>query len=185
MADLINKDQVTPPASQLAGSATIAPLFAGGQVAMAFGNHALVPTFAKTAGLDWFVAGMPHFAGHPVVNAAGGAGYCMSRFTKSPAATYQLWDFMSGPVASLMFAAGNDVVPLSPAALRSATWTSKPYNRIFTQQTKLGHRFPSFAQIGPVLNAIDSALQPVWIGEQTAAEALPVAEKAANKAIQS
>src|SRR5581483_8919926 len=61
MADLITKDQVTPPATQLSGSATIAPLFASGQVAMAFGNHALVPTFVKTSGLDWFVVGMPHF----------------------------------------------------------------------------------------------------------------------------
>ncbi|MDB5077869.1 MAG: hypothetical protein JWO42_4048, partial [Chloroflexi bacterium] len=60
---------------------------------------------------------------------------------------------------------------------------SKPYNRIFTQQTKLGHRFPSFAQFGPVLSAIDSALQPVWIGEQTAAQALPKAAAAANKLI--
>lgn len=184
MADLINKDQVTPPASQMTGSATIAPLFAGGQVAMAFGNHPEVPTFVKASGLDWFVVGMPHFAGHPVVNASGGAGYCMSKFTKSPDAAYQLWDFLTGPVASLMFASGNDIVPLSPEALRSPAWTSKPYNKVFAQQTKVGHRLPSFASFGPVLNAIDSALQPVWTGEQTAAQALPVAEKAANKIIQ-
>jgi ABC-type glycerol-3-phosphate transport system substrate-binding protein len=181
MADLINVDHVTPPPSQMAGSATIAPLFASGQLAMAFGNHALVPTFNKTKGLDWFVVGMPHFAGHPVVNASGGAGYTISSFTKQQDAAWQLWDFLTGPVASLAFAAGDDIVPLSPAALASPSWNSKPYNKVFTAQTKLGHDFPSFAQIGPVLTAIDSALQPVWIGEETAAQALPKAAAAADK----
>ncbi len=52
IADLTTKDQVTPPASQLASGATIASLFTGGQLAMAYGNQALVPTFEKTAGLD-------------------------------------------------------------------------------------------------------------------------------------
>jgi multiple sugar transport system substrate-binding protein len=183
MADLINVDHVTPPPSQMAGSATIASLFTGGQLAMAFGNHALVPTFNKTKGLDWFVVGQPHFAGHKVVNTSAGAGYTMSKFASNPDAAYQLWDFMTGPVASLMFAAGDDLVPLSPAALHSSTWTSKPYNKIFTQQTALGHVFPSFAQYGAVDSAISSALQPLWIGEQTAAQALANAEKAANKLI--
>jgi multiple sugar transport system substrate-binding protein len=183
IADLTNKDQVTPPASQLASSATIASLFTGGQLAMAFGNHALIPTFNKTSGLDWFLVGMPHFNGHKAVNFVGGAGYCMSKFSSHPDEAYQLWDFMTGPVAALKFAAGDDFVPLSPAALHSPTWTSKPYNKIFTQQNALGHRFPSFAQYGPVDGAISSALEPVWIGEQTAAEALPKAEAAANKLI--
>ncbi len=181
IGDLTNVDKVTPPPSQMAGSATIASLFSGGQLAMAFGNHALVPTFNKTKGLDWFVVGMPHFSGHKVVNATGGAGYCMSKFSSQPDAAYQLWDFMTGSIASLAFAAGDDIVPLSPEALSSATWTSKPYNKVFTAQTKLGHDFPSFAQVGPVFNAIDSALQPIWIGEQTAAEALPKAAAAAQK----
>ena len=181
MGDLTTKDNVTPPASQLASSATIASLFTGGQLAMAFGNHALVPTFNKTKGLDWFVVGMPHFNGQKVVNAAGGAGYTISKFASHPDAAYQLWDFLTGPIASLQFAAGDDIVPLSPAALSSPVWTGKPYNKVFTAQTKLGHRFPSFAQFGPVLSAIDSALQPIWIGEQTAADALPKAAAAAQK----
>ena len=183
MADLINKDQVTPPATQMTGSATIVPLFAAGQVAMAFGNHPEVPAYVQTPGLDWFVVGMPHFAGHPPVTSAGGAGYTISKFTKSPNAAYQLWDFLTGPVASLMFASGNDIVPISPAALRTAAWTSKPYNKVFAQETRYGHAFPSFATWGTVSNAIDSALQPIWTGEQTAAQALPAAEAAANKLI--
>jgi ABC-type glycerol-3-phosphate transport system substrate-binding protein len=142
-----------------------------------------VPTFKKASGLDWFVVGMPHFTGHKVVNFTGGAGYCMSKFASNPDAAYQLWDFLTGPVAALMFAVGDDIVPVNPAALRSSAWTSKPYNRVFAAQTKLGHRFPSFAQYGPVDTAIGAALQPVWIGEQTAAQALPKAEAAANKLI--
>jgi len=185
IADLTNRDNVTPPASQMASSATIASLFAGGQLAMAFGNHALVPTFAKTPGLDWSVVGMPHFAGRPVVNAAGGAGYTMSRFTKAPAATYQLWDFLTGPMATLTFSEGNDVTPINPGVLRSGFWRSKPYNAVFQQQTALGHRLPSFPTFFDVYTAADTVLQSLWTGQKTAAQLLPAAAAAATKTLKS
>lgn len=183
MADLTNVDKVTPPPTQLASSATIAPLFASGQLAMAFGNHALVPTFAKTAGLDWFVAGMPHFNGQKAVNASGGAGYTIAKHSSQPAAAFQLWSFMTGLLATQTFAAGNDVTPLNPQVLKSPAWVSKPYNKIFAEQSLIGHRFPSFAAAGDVFNVVGSDLEKVWIGEQTAAAALPIAAADALKVI--
>lgn len=185
MADLINKDKVTPAASQIVDSTNIGPMFASGQLAMAFGNHALVPTFVKATGLEWDVVGMPHFTGHPTVNIAGGAGYTISRWTTNLEAAYQLWSFMVGPVASLMFAAGNDLVPDNPQALESPAWLSKPYNKVFAQQTLLGHAGPSFPQWVNVSNAIQAVLDKVWIGEMTAAQALPQAAAAAAKALKS
>jgi multiple sugar transport system substrate-binding protein len=185
VADLTTKDKVTPPATNLAGSATIAPLFAGGQLAMAFGNHALVPTFAKTPGLDWDVVGLPHWSGRPVVNFAGGAGYCMSKYTKSPDATYQLWDFLTGPVATLTFSEGNDVTPIEPGVLKSSFWRSKPYNAVFQQQTPLGHRLPSFPAFSDVYGAANNTLQPLWTGEGTAAQLVPKAVAAASKVLKS
>lgn len=183
MADLINKDKVTPAASDIVDSTNIGPMFASGQLAMAFGNHALVPTFAKTAGLEWDVVGMPHFTGHPTVNIAGGAGYTISKWTTNLDAAYQLWSFITGPVASLMFASGNDLVPDNPQALQSAAWLSKPYNRVFAEQTTLGHVGPSFASWVNVSNAIQAILDKVWIGELSAAAALPQAAAAATKAL--
>jgi multiple sugar transport system substrate-binding protein len=184
MADLINKDKVTPAASQIVDSTNIGPLFASGQLAMAFGNHALVPTFTSTPGLQWDVVGMPHFKGYKTVNVAGGAGYTVSRWTKNPAAALALWEFITGPVASLIFAAGNDIVPNNPKALHSKQWLSKPYNKVFTQQTKLGHDFPSFPQWADVINLISAALDKVWTGEETARQALPDAAAAARKGLQ-
>ena len=183
MADLINKDKVTPAPSQIADSTYIGPMFAGGQLAMAFGNHALVPTFAKTSGLEWDVVGMPHFPGHKTVNAAGGAGYTISRWTHDVNAAFTLWSFMTGPVAAMLFAAGNDMVPDNPKALHSRAWLSKPYNKVFTQQTKLGHDFPSFPAWGDVITAVSAALDKVWTGEETATQALPQAADAARKAM--
>lgn len=183
MADLINKDKVTPAASNIVDSTNIGPMFASGQLAMAFGNHALVPTFVKTPGLDWDVVGMPHFAGHPTVNLAGGAGYTMSKWTAAPDAAYQLWSFITGSVASLMFASGNDLVPDNPEALRSAAWLSKPYNRVFAEQTTLGHTGASFPKWVDVSNAIQAALDKVWTGEMSAAAALPQVAAAATKAL--
>jgi len=117
------------------------------------------------------------------VNAAGGAGYTISRWTHDSAAAYTLWSFMTGPVASLIFAEGNDLVPDNPTALHSKAWLSKPYNKVFTQQTKLGHDFPSFPQFADVLNAVGPVLDKVWTGEATAAQTLPQAADAARKAM--
>ncbi|GAC1642707.1 MAG: sugar ABC transporter substrate-binding protein [Chloroflexota bacterium] len=183
MADLINKDKVTPAPTQIVDSTTIGPLFTSGQLAMAFGNHGLVPQLVATPNLKWDVVGMPHFKGYKTVNVAGGAGYTISRWTKDPSAALQLWQFMTGPVASLVFASGNDLVPNSPAALHSKQWLSKPYNKVFTQQTKLGHDFPSFPQWNDVANAIGAALDKVWTGETTARQALHDAVAPAEKAL--
>ena len=183
MADLVNKDKVTPAPTQIVDSTTIGPLFIGGQLAMAFGNHGLVPQLTATPGLKWDVVGMPHFKGYKTVNVAGGAGYTISKWTQDPAAALTLWQFMTGPVASLLFAAGNDIVPNSPAALHSKQWLSKPYNKVFSQQTKLGHDFPSFSQWNDVANAIGASLDKVWTGETTARQALHDAVAPAEKAL--
>jgi multiple sugar transport system substrate-binding protein len=183
MADLINKDKVTPAPTQIVDSTTIGPLFISGQLAMAFGNHGLVPQLTATPGLKWDVVGMPHFKGYKTVNVAGGAGYTISKWTHSPAAALELWQFMTGSVASLLFASGNDLVPNSPAALHSKQWLSKPYNKVFTQQTKLGHDFPSFPQWNDVANAMGASLDKVWTGESTARQALEDAVAPAQKAL--
>lgn len=183
MGDLINVDKVTPAPTQLVDSTQIGPLFTGGQVAMAFGNHALVPSLIATSGLQWEVVGLPHFTGYKTVNVAGGAGYAIGRWTKNPAAALHLWQFLTGPVASLIFASGNDLVPNSPAALRSKQWLSKPYNKVFTQQTKLGHDFPSFPKFSDVANAISAQLDKVWTGESSASDALHAAVAPAEKAL--
>jgi maltose-binding protein MalE len=90
---------------------------------------------------------------------------------------------MTGSVAAMIFAAGNDLVPDNPTALHSQAWLSKPYNKVFTQQTKLGHDFPSFPAWADVLTAVSSALDKVWNGEETAKQALPQAVAAAQKAM--
>jgi multiple sugar transport system substrate-binding protein len=185
MADLINKDQVTPAATQIVDSTNIGPMFAGGQLAMAFGNHALVPTFVATNGLNWDVVGMPHFSGYKTVNVAGGAGYCISKWTKNQDAAFAFWEYITGPVAAKVFSSGNDLVPDNPQALKSKSWLSKPYNKVFSQQTKLGHDFPSFPQFPAVSTAIGSALDKVWTGEETAKAALAAAVQPAMKALKS
>lgn len=183
MANLINKDNVTPAPTQMADSSTIGPLFTSGQLAMAFGNHALVPSLTSTPGLSWGVVGMPHFSGYKTVNVAGGAGYTISRWTKNVPAAFQLWEYITGPTASLIFASGNDLVPNNPKALHSKQWLSKSYNKVFTQQTKLGHDFPSFPQWQDVSNAIAAQLDKVWTGETTAKAALHAAVGPAQNAL--
>ena len=80
-----------------------------------------------------------------------------------------------------MFAAGNDLVPVNPQVLHSKEWLGKPYNRVFTEQTALGHAFPSFAAFNDIYTAISAALDKLWIGELIAAQALPRAAAIATK----
>lgn len=71
---------------------------------------------------------MPRFKGQPVINVAGGAGFCLSKLTTQPDASYHLWDFLTGPVATGIFIQGHGVTLVDPATLKSAAWRSKPYD---------------------------------------------------------
>ncbi|MGH2409850.1 MAG: hypothetical protein ACRDGS_05705, partial [Chloroflexota bacterium] len=124
-----------------------------------------------------------HFTGQKTVNASGGAGYAISKWTKQPDAAYKLWNFFTGVFAIETFSAGNDVTPITPQVLNSSAWLSKPYNKVFAQQTQYGHLLPSFASFFNIAATVGSDLDKVWIGEQTAAAALAIAEKDANKEI--
>lgn len=172
LADLTNVDRVTPPYEQL-NSGDIAALFKAGKLAMAFGNHALVPAFASIEDFEWDVVELP--GQKRQANLAAGAGYVISAHTTQPAAAWTFLKFLSSPKAQAIFAESGLAVPARRSVARSDVFLKqRPQHNaeVFLSQAELGE--PSFAFPGAdqVMSRLNEALSPVWRGQQDAASAI-------------
>lgn len=174
LADLTNVDQVTPPYEVLRSSEQIATLFKEGKLAMAFGNHALVPAFADISDFEWDVVGLPQKKRR--ANLATGAGYVIAADTPHPEAAWTFLKFLSSPKGQAIFAESQIAVPARRSVAESAIFTrpNAPYNvQIFLDETEIGEPNPAFPGANDILNLMNNeTLPPVWRGEQDAASAL-------------
>ena len=183
LRDLIYTDKVTPPYSQLQSSDTIGPMFAAGQVAMAFGNHALVPLFAAQPNLHWGVVGLPREARQ--ANYAGGAGYILSSHSAHPQAAWTFLTWLLSPKGEALFTESGLIVPSRRSVGQSnlflhqgLTQTVRAANQpggsggvpsgpieagtTFLSETEAGHPFVAFPGSDAIVGMIEDALQPVW-----------------------
>ena len=169
-ADLINKAKVTPSYEDMNSSDKIASLFATNKLAMAFGNHADIPVFGKTAGLHWDVVPLP--AGQQRVNVLGGAGYVINKTTQHPDEAWTFVKWLTGPVGQALLADTGLVVPARKSVrednifLRQQTYNTQ----VFLQETELGHKYPEFLMSDDIDSLMDTDIEPVWKGQATAAE---------------
>jgi multiple sugar transport system substrate-binding protein len=182
MRDLIYTDKVTPPYDKMKSSDTIGPMFAAGQLGLAFGNHALVPLFAAQAGLHWGVVGLP--AQVTAANYAGGAGYVISSHSRQPQAAWTFLTWLLSPKGEALFTESGLIVPsrrsvgnsnvflhqgLTTAVRAEAQAGSNvvPTGPIeagttFLSETEHGKPFVAFPGSDTITALIESALQPVW-----------------------
>ncbi|MFQ6058038.1 MAG: ABC transporter substrate-binding protein [Anaerolineae bacterium] len=173
LADLTNVDQVTPPFEVQRSSLSIGRLFQKGQLAMAFGNHALVPAFAQIEGLRWDVVGLPR--GKLKVNVAGGAGYAISSRSQHKEAAWTFLKFLESLKGQALFTEAGVAVPARRSVGQSEVFLghSLPYNaRVFLEETELGRPFPTFSGASQVMETFDRALKPLWRGQETAQEVI-------------
>jgi multiple sugar transport system substrate-binding protein len=170
--DLIYKDHVTPPYDQMTSSEQIGNLFTNDRLAMAFGNHALVPLFASTPNLHWGVAGLP--AGTKQVNYAGGAGYVISSASKHKEAAWTFLQWLMSAKGEAIFTESGLIVPSRrsvgnsnlflrqgvPSASQMATPTA--VGQIFLSETERGKGLPAFPGSTAITQALDDGLAPIW-----------------------
>jgi multiple sugar transport system substrate-binding protein len=172
LADLVHVDRSTPPADVLLSTDRIKELFRQGKLAMALGNHAIVPALAEEAALQWDVVGLP--VGRERANLAGGAGYTMSTRSKHKDAAWALLRYLEGPKGQALFAESGVIVPARRSVREDNIFLrQQPYNaRVFSEESEYGR---------PNLNApgsrefeelTEAALKPVWFGEQSPNEAI-------------
>jgi multiple sugar transport system substrate-binding protein len=172
-ADLTNVDQVTPSFEQMLDSANIATLFKEGKLAMAFGNHALIPAFAEATDLEWDVIGLPQKVRR--ANVAAGAGYVISAKTAQPEAAWTFLKFLSGFKGQAIFAEAGIAVPARRTVAQSEVFMKQQPShnaQVFLDEAEIGEPTPAFPGSNDIIELMNQALQPVWQGKQDAASAI-------------
>ena len=173
LADLTNVDRVTPPYDVQKSSLGIGQLFQDGKLAMAFGNHALLPGFAATPGLRFDVAGLPQNKRR--VNVAGGACYVITSESQHKEAAWTFVKWLEGPKGQAIFTETGIAVPSRRSVGRADVFLKQqpPHNAtIFLEETELGRPNPLFEGVQEATRLFDEAFVPVWKGLKSAREAV-------------
>jgi multiple sugar transport system substrate-binding protein len=177
LADLTNVDQVTPPYDILHSSEEIARLFKEEKLAMAFGNHALIPAFADIENFEWDVVELPRQKRQ--ANLAAGAGYVISAKTTQPEAAWTFLKFLAGSKGQAIFTESGVAVPARRSVAESEIFIEqKPVHdaQAFLNGVEIGEPDPAFPGANEIINLInEEVLPPVWRGEQDAASAFEAA----------
>lgn len=176
IADLINVDGSAPSFDAQSQMGSTTELFSTGRVAMVMTNAARVPTFMDT-GFNWNVAPLPMGPTGLRANTLGGAGYVMATEPEDPDASWTFLQFLSGPEGQSVFASTGLAVPalISPSTTESFL-NAMPEGvdaQVFIDETANGYlnpNFPTWREIETTL--VTPALDLIWNGERTAAEAM-------------
>jgi multiple sugar transport system substrate-binding protein len=171
-ADLINKEKVAPPVDLMDSGDKIAGLFAQGKLAMAFGNHAVVPNFSAVKDLKWDVVPLPK--GKKQVNVLGGAGYSIHKKSQHKTEAWIFLRYLTGEFGQTLFADTGVMVAARQSIRENSIFLkNQRYNvDVFIEETRLptNQPYPYFTGADKIIETMDTALKPVWEGKKTAAE---------------
>lgn len=173
LADLTNVDRVTPPYEVQKSSLGIGQLFRDGKLAMAFGNHALLPAFAATPSLRFDVVGLPQHKRR--VNVASGGSYVITGESQNKEAAWTFLQWLEGPKGQAIFTETGIGVPSRRSVGQADVFLKQqpPHDAaIFLEETELGRPNPSFQAIQETTRLFDEAFTPVWKGQKSAREAV-------------
>ncbi len=173
LADLTNVDRVTPPYAVQKTSLSIGQLFQESKLAMAFGNHALLPAFASSPQLRWDVAGLPQNKAR--VNVAGGSAYVISSRSRHKEAAWTFLKWLSSPKGQAIFTETGVVVPARRTVGKADIFLKQrpPHQAaVFLSETELGRSNPMFKGVQDISDRLNQALVPVWEGRESARDAV-------------
>ena len=173
MADLANVHGVSPSPREQTDLGQVNDLFASGKIAMRYGEFWSSVQYLGIQDFEWDIAEPAR--GMQQATWVGGACYTVNSQTKLPEQSVKLALFGSGPEGAKIVAAARAGVPAiieiaeSPAFLEN---TPPDHIKASTDLFAYGVQppmSPTFPEWSRTLNA---ALDPVWVGEKTAEEAL-------------
>lgn len=173
LADLTNVDRVTPSYELQRTSLGIGQLFQNDSLAMAFGNHALIPGLAATPGLRWDVVCLPQ--GKYRVNVAAGAGYVISSGSRNKEAAWTFLKWLESPKGQAIFTESGVAVPARRSVGQADIFLNqRPLHNasVFLEETELGRPDPIFEAVKETGSLFDEAFKPVWQGQKSAEEAV-------------
>jgi len=173
IGDLINKDKVTPNFLEAEQAGGTAQLFSSGQAAMVITNPSRLGTFAD-APFKWAVANLPAGPTGIHSNRTGGAGFAINSKSKNPEAAWAFLQYLAGPEGQSIFAGAKAAaVPAMTGNETVRAAFKAPFGDVFLREADVGEQFPQFPRFVDLSNLyIQPALDLVWNGESTAADAL-------------
>jgi len=173
IGDLINKDKVTPNFLEAEQAGGTAQLFSSGQAAMVITNPSRLGTFADVP-FKWAVANLPAGPTGIHSNRTGGAGFAINANTKNPEAAWAFLQYLAGPEGQSIFAGAKAAaVPAMTGNETVRAAFKAPFGDVFLKEADVGEQFPQFPRFVDLSNLyIQPALDLVWNGESTAADAI-------------
>jgi multiple sugar transport system substrate-binding protein len=185
LGDLINKDKSVPnftEADQMGGTAS---MFASDQASMSITNASRLGSYAS-APFKWAVAPLPSGPDGARANEAGGAGFAINASSKVKDAAWGFMQYLAGEQGQIAFTStgGSPAVPAMTGDAAVKASFKAPFADVFLSETEVGKVFPQFPTYVDVTNKfIQPALDKVWNGESTAAEALGAVKDQVNAAL--
>ena len=173
IGDLINKDKVMPNFLEAEQAGGTAQLFSSGQAAMVITNPSRLGTFADVP-FKWAVANLPAGPTGIHSNRTGGAGFAINANSKNPEAAWAFLQYLAGPEGQSIFAGAKAAaVPAMTGNETVRAAFKAPFGDVFLREADVGEQFPQFPRFVDLSNLyIQPALDLVWNGESTAADAL-------------
>ena len=185
VADMINKDKSVPnfqEADQMGGTAS---MFTADQASMSITNASRLGSYAN-ATFKWAVAPVPAGPDGIKANEAGGAGFAMNANSKIKDAAWAFMQYLCGPDGQIAFTSSGGS-PAVPAMIGNADVKASfkaPFADVFLSESENGKVFPQFPKYVDITNKlIQPALDKVWNGESTAADALGGIKDQVNAAL--
>ncbi len=174
-AGLRNARHVAPRQEE-SGAAPMSQLFLQGKLAMLVSGRWTVPVLREQARFDWDVAPLPVGPSGKSRVGIDASGYAVSAATAHPAESVALARFLTSRHAVARMAESGLIVPARPDVAQSAAFLApaqRPrHGRVFLDviadgvPTRTPPRWNEFSE------ELLLALQPVWEGRQSAAEAV-------------
>ena len=185
LGDLINKDKSVPnftEADQMGGTAS---MFTADQASMTITNASRLGSYAS-ATFKWAVAPLPAGPDGLRANEAGGAGFAMNANSKVKDAAWDFMQYLCGEPGQIAFTStgGSPAVPAMTGDDAVKASFKAPFSEVFLSETAVGKVFPQFPTYVNLTNKfIQPALDKVWNGEATAADALGAIKDEVNAAL--
>jgi multiple sugar transport system substrate-binding protein len=181
IGDLINKDKVMPDFTEEGQMGGTGGLFAANQAAMIISNASRLGALTNVP-FKWAIAPLPAGPTGIHSNLLGGAGFAVNANSKIKQADWDFMQYLCGPEGQIVFTSGaSAAVPAMTGNPKVVAAFRAPYAEVFLSETRNGDVLPQFPKYVDILNNyIQPALDKVWTGEGTAADALGAVKDQVN-----
>ncbi|MGE0199878.1 MAG: sugar ABC transporter substrate-binding protein [Candidatus Melainabacteria bacterium] len=183
-ADLRTKYHVAPRQNE-SGGIPMSQLFLNGKLGMLIDGRWRVPIFREQATFDWDVAPLPVGPSGESRVGIDASGYAMSSGTTHPEESFRLIRFLSSAKANARFAASGLIVPARKDVATSEDFLSpgrRPvHSSVFLDVIEFGVPTRTPPRWNEISEVVKLALDKVWEGADTPAEALQPVAPAVNR----